>query len=157
MAAPKIKWPKPDAAYTVPLYGGEVYLFKTISKLQSASRFLSSAADIDFSGLLGCVTYYTRNSNGNRIYCVGVFDNSLTTLVHECSHVALSISETVGIKPTESCGEPFCYLIDNIFDVLSKPFKPTIKVKPKKPVKKLPPIELVYPDLLKGATDTYED
>lgn len=37
------------------------------------------------------------------------------TLAHELAHVVLDIFETVGINPISGQGEPFCYLLSQLF------------------------------------------
>jgi hypothetical protein len=37
------------------------------------------------------------------------------TLAHELGHVVLDIFETVGINPVSGGGEPFCYLLSQLF------------------------------------------
>ena len=37
------------------------------------------------------------------------------TLAHELGHVVLDIFETVGINPISGNGEPFCYLLSQLF------------------------------------------
>lgn len=37
------------------------------------------------------------------------------TLAHELAHVILDIFETVGIDPVSGQGEPFCYMLSQLF------------------------------------------
>jgi len=43
------------------------------------------------------------------------------TLAHELSHVVLDIFETVGIDPVSGQGEPFCYMLSQLFLEATQP------------------------------------
>lgn len=46
---------------------------------------------------------------------VAVLDGERATLVHECGHAAMFILQHVGIDPTDSNGEAYCYLLDHMY------------------------------------------
>lgn len=50
------------------------------------------------------------NCNG-RMYYIGVFDGQISTLAHECAHIAFFLLATVGIDARNDSGEAFCYLL----------------------------------------------
>lgn len=55
---------------------------------------------------------------GDRVdLIIAVFDRTLGTLVHECSHAAVSILQTVGIEPLSNNDEPQAYLVEHLFEV----------------------------------------
>ena len=54
----------------------------------------------------------------NNVHLVGVFDGSITTLVHELSHVTIKVLEHVGVPITSECSEAYCYLISNLMEEL---------------------------------------
>ena len=113
---------KHDGEYTVPLYGGTVYLFKTKSKLHKAQDYLGCVRT-DLDNCAGQAIMLFKKETSEVVYIIGVFNNNLSTLAHECSHVTLFISEYAGIVPIESSGEPFCYLLGDKFEKLHTSFK----------------------------------
>ena len=64
-----------------------------------------------------------QNESGRRIYLLGVYDNSLATLVHEVGHVTLFVMEYAGIDAYDSLAEPVCYLLGDMYEKLEKAFK----------------------------------
>ncbi|WP_244638703.1 hypothetical protein [Pantoea agglomerans] len=47
---------------------------------------------------------------------MGVFNDSLTTLVHECAHAAFYCCSDVGVTvKTDEANETYCYLLDRMF------------------------------------------
>lgn len=48
---------------------------------------------------------------------VGVFDRRWQTLVHECTHAAVSLLQRVGIDPLSNNAEPLAYLVDHLASV----------------------------------------
>lgn len=109
---PFVKCPKVD----IPLYGGTIFFYADVNEYKAACIAIGS----DFNG--PCVGQFiaAENDSGSVIYLIGVFNNSLTTLVHEVCHVAISIIRRAGFRPENGNGEPFCYLTDYLFQELSK-------------------------------------
>ena len=76
----------------------------------------------DASGTCGTSTHMV-NPEGKSLYLVGVYDKSISTLIHELAHVIFAIGEHVGIKAYDSSGEPLCYLLGDLYDNLHKGLK----------------------------------
>lgn len=93
-------------------YGVEVLLVTTAETLKRASMRFKCEVPTDMAG---CVL---RPDSGPLI--VAVLDGQRSTLVHELGHAALFILETVGINPTDSLGETYCYLLEYLYARLEK-------------------------------------
>lgn len=73
-----------------------------------------SHVDVKFNN--GIVRHVTNDATGENLYLVGVFDNSVGTLVHECAHAAFYVCDDVGVRvETRQRNETFCYLLDRMF------------------------------------------
>lgn len=97
----------------VPLYGGDVHLI--LSRKQMLLAAEAYGMKVNESPLAGqCVTL--EKNGRERRYLVGVYEGGLATLVHELGHAALNILEAVGIDAHSGNGEPFCYLLDHLFN-----------------------------------------
>jgi hypothetical protein len=73
---------------------------------------------LDASGCEGRTVF--MDEGGKRLYAVGVFNGCPGVLAHECAHVALDLFQRLGMNPTESGGEPFCYLLQEMILGFSK-------------------------------------
>ena len=102
--------------FDVPIYGGEVWIFKNKSEFLSAQLELGDDEDIQEGGL-GDAWVEQSPYRDECIYLVGVYDKNLGTLVHELSHTALNILETANFNAHDGNGEPFCYLLNYLFDM----------------------------------------
>ena len=116
MPSTKTRWPKPAAQFTVPIYGGGVYLFTSQAEYAQALAFLKQSPARE--GVAGCARWLENQDTKDVMYMVGWFDKKPTTLVHEATHVALYIAEYVGFSPKAGGGEPFCYLLDTLLEKL---------------------------------------
>jgi hypothetical protein len=97
---------------TVPLYGGELIL------LRSPESFSEETGEFeDYSGHRGLV-HFAHKEDFTPLYYVGVFDNTLITLVHELGHACLMIVANAGFNAHDANGEPFCYLLDYLVSQL---------------------------------------
>lgn len=113
--AKKTKWPK-LAAYTIPLFqSAHVYLAVTREEYQQADKCMGGdGKDFPFnSGLAGS---YEDTETGERVYLIGIFDEQLSTLVHECAHVCFYVCSDVGVttRPGDA-NETYCYMLDRMF------------------------------------------
>lgn len=63
----------------------------------------------DLANTAGKFALMEHRTTGERRYLV--LAPSVSTLVHELSHVALCVFEHIGADPREGNGEPYCYLI----------------------------------------------
>jgi hypothetical protein len=102
--------------FEVPIYGGTVQAFsdkneliKTYNKLSSIEKQNSSPfPEVDCSGMV----FPTLSKDGVLNFLVGVFDNDMLTLVHECGHLAIFICGQTMLEITQDTSEPFCYLLE---------------------------------------------
>lgn len=108
----KTKWPTGGVCRNVIPYGGNVWLFTDRKKWQQAAEFCNSGAHVRKSVGL-CL--WAENTKGHQIYIVGVFNQNVGTLVHELTHACLNIAKHAGFDAGDGNGEPFCYLLDNLF------------------------------------------
>lgn len=110
----KAKWQKLPAL-TIPLFqSANVYLAVTRDEFQYADKFLGgSIGDRPFN--LGLASNYENTETGERVYLIGVFDNQISTLVHECAHVCFYVCADVGVTTNpEDSNETYCYLLDRM-------------------------------------------
>lgn len=111
----KTKWPKLPR-FLVPLFQcANVYL--CVSK----EEWVKAEANIgvppaDISSSVGRCRHFVSDKTGENLYLIGVFDNSLATLVHECAHATFYCCSDVGVttNPAEA-NETYCYLLDRMF------------------------------------------
>ncbi len=111
----KAKWHRLPA-FTIPLFqSAHVYLAITREQYQNADKFLGgSGEERPFN--TGLASNYENTDTGERVYLIGVFDQQISTLVHECAHVSFYVCSDVGVttKP-EDANETYCYLLDRMF------------------------------------------
>lgn len=113
--AKKLKWNKLPA-FTIPLFNSaNVYLAVTREEFHHAERFLSGdGRDMPFNS--GLAANFENEETGERIYLIGVFDQQLSTLVHECAHVCFYVCSDVGVTTNpEDANETYCYMLDRMF------------------------------------------
>lgn len=111
----KLKWPKLPR-FLVPLFHcANVYLCVTKAEWQQAIFSLNQPEqNLSFSN--GRTMHFCNESTGENLYLVGVFDNSISTLVHECAHAAFYCCSDVGVSvQTDQPNETYCYLLDRMF------------------------------------------
>ena len=108
--------PLAKVKFEVPIYGGTVRAFsdkndliKAYNKLSSSERQNSAPfPEVECSGIV----YPTLSKDGVLNFLVGVFDNDITTVVHECGHLAIFICGQTMWEITQDTSEPFCYLLE---------------------------------------------
>jgi len=90
--------------------------------LQAESSIGVDTADLSFSN--GRFRHFSDDKSGENLYLIGVSDNSLATLVHECAHAMFYCCRDVGVTiDTDAGNETYCYLLDRMFTA----FLPHIK------------------------------
>lgn len=114
MSAKRKRWPTGGHVKQMPLYGGNIWLFTDRPKYNQACRYVNSDHGDNCPHSAGLMVQAVRNHK-ERIYLIGVFNRDLGTLLHEIAHVCLNAVEHVGFHPKDGNGEPFCYLLDNLF------------------------------------------
>ena len=111
----KAKWHRLPA-FTIPLFqSAHVYLATTREQFQHADKFLGGSVDErPFNS--GMASNYENTDTGERCYLIGVFDNQISTLVHECAHVCFYVCSDVGVTTRpEDANETYCYMLDRMF------------------------------------------
>lgn len=111
----KTKWPKLPRFFVPLFHSANIYLARSREEWEQACTHLR----VDPSGiemLAGSCTQYQNNETGENLYLIGVFNNSLATLVHECAHAAFYCCSDVGVTvKTDEANETYCYLLDRMF------------------------------------------
>lgn len=119
----KTKWPKLPS-YLIPLFNSaHIYLCRSKEEWVQAHLVIGvEHSGLEFSN--GLCRHFNNEKTGENIYLIGVFDNSLATLVHECAHATFYCCSDVGVttNPADS-NETYCYLLDRMF----RHFLPYIK------------------------------
>lgn len=108
----KLKLPK----MRVPLFEcGDIYFCKTKEEWEKVFQFLNLQSDIS-PEVVGLATSFKSNA-GHRVYLIGVFDQSISTLAHESAHIAFDICHDVGVNVLpENANEIFCYLLTRLVE-----------------------------------------
>lgn len=111
----KTKWPKLPRFFVPLFHCANVYL--CVSKdewIQAEASIGLPAADL--KGISGRCREFVNDVTGESLYLIGVFDNSLATLVHECAHATFYCCSDVGVTvKTDQPNETYCYLLDRMF------------------------------------------
>lgn len=101
----------------IPIYGGKLQLILSPESFEETVSEVDPDCSLhDHRGLV----QVEFDENHSPTYFVGVFDGKLNTLVHEVSHAALMIVERSGFSPLDGNGEPYCYLVDYLFNILAE-------------------------------------
>ncbi|MDF7631447.1 hypothetical protein PUG46_19535 [Erwiniaceae bacterium L1_55_4] len=112
---PKEKWPKLPR-YLVPLFEcANIYLCKSKEEWMQAEACIGVPA-ANLSTSVGRCRQFVNDKTGENLYLIGVFDDSLATLVHECAHATFYCCSDVGVTvKTDEPNETYCYLLDRMF------------------------------------------
>ncbi|QKJ88029.1 hypothetical protein PMPD1_3096 [Paramixta manurensis] len=116
----KAKWPKLPR-YLVPLFNSaNIYLCRSKDEwIQAEASIGLPPADLSVS--VGRCRQFVNDATGENLYLIGVFDNSLSTLVHECAHATFYCCSDVGVTTNPGdANEPYCYLLDRMFSHFSQ-------------------------------------
>src|SRR3990167_1682401 len=98
----------------IPIYGGKLIISFSKKKYRRNHKKLTKSECNDYLSL-GISCAYC--SNNTIVHTVGVFDDSLTTLIHELAHVTFNILNNAGVvinKGKMPSNEEFCYLLDHL-------------------------------------------
>lgn len=83
-------------------------------QFQHADKFLGGSGD-EKPFNLGLASNYENTDTGERCYLIGVFDQQIATLVHECAHVCFYVCSDVGVTTRpEDANETYCYMLDRM-------------------------------------------
>lgn len=111
----KSKWPKLPR-YFVPLFhSANVYLARSREEYAQACDHLN--VDVgSINSLAGTCRHYQNEDTNENLYLIGVFNNDIATLVHECAHATFYCCRDVGVViETHKSNETYCYLLDRMF------------------------------------------
>lgn len=99
--------------FDVPLFGGEVVLCRSRDEWAYAMRHYKVEDDV--SGHAGrCIQLCDKDTN-ERSYLIGVFNGSVSTLVHELAHAVFFILGVHGVETEQGrTNETFCYLLGHL-------------------------------------------
>ncbi|HDG1686905.1 hypothetical protein [Kluyvera cryocrescens] len=119
----KIKWPKLPRFFVPLFHCANVYLCRSKDEWQQSESAIGvPPSDISFNN--GVCRHFFDDVTGENVYLIGVFDNSVSTLVHECAHATFYCCNDVGVTiDTGTANETYCYLLDRMFSA----FLPYIK------------------------------
>lgn len=111
----KAKWPKLPH-YFIPLFNSaNVYLARSRDEWSAACIHLG----VDSGGinaLGGACRHYQSEETNENLYLIGVFNDDIATLVHECAHATFYCCHDVGVVvETDKANETYCYLLDRMF------------------------------------------
>jgi hypothetical protein len=102
----------------IPIYGGRIEFYNDPIQFGEACHRFNMDEEIE-EGILGQYVL-CQLEDTTPVYLLGVFDHSLKTLVHELGHMCLDIIKHRGFSAHDGNGEPFCYLMDWLFDHFHK-------------------------------------
>ncbi|WP_288654648.1 MULTISPECIES: hypothetical protein [Pantoea] len=111
----KTKWPKLPRFFVPLFHCANIYLCVTKDEWQQAiSNLNQPEQNLSFSN--GRTMHFCNESTGENLYLIGVFDQSISTLVHECAHATFYCCSDVGVSiRTDQPNETYCYLLDRMF------------------------------------------
>jgi len=95
----------------------DVYLITKIKKYNSFKTIIENEVPEHTNGICSSALF----EDGKMVILVGIFDNSLRTLVHELFHAVSSILSEHSIDITKE-NEFGSYLMDYLYDQFSKEF-----------------------------------
>ncbi|EFM0018489.1 TPA: hypothetical protein IHD35_000551 [Escherichia coli] len=90
-----------------------VHIWFTNSHRFHASKCYSEGIDTD--GAEGCAGICSSSEPDRGRQVVGVFDNDLTTLVHEVQHAVINLCHYIGMPINTQTTEAVAYIYDSIF------------------------------------------
>lgn len=113
--------PRGITKISVPLYGG-VLLFAIERKaFERGYKYLNDHEyPYDSEDGAGLTMREPVGKDRKTYFLSGVFDGSVSTVVHESGHVATIIMKRAGINAHDDDGESFCYLQEFLFDEMMK-------------------------------------
>lgn len=119
----KAKWPKLPR-YLIPLFHcANVYLCRSREEWHQACNALGCDGS-DIGMLAGATQTYTNAAAGENLYLLGVFDGQMSTLAHECAHIAFYVCRDTGVVIREGgANETYCYLVGELFKFAAEHIK----------------------------------
>lgn len=100
-----------DFKIEVEPFGATVYFYSDEDNLKRAVKKAAPHFEEaeSFDGYGGCTYQLT-----NLTFHVGVFEQTLNVITHECLHVVMSLMDDVGVDP--KCQETYCYTLGTLVD-----------------------------------------
>lgn len=102
-------------SFTIDLFGKRILFFNNLEDFNKCMDWRGHEKCTYSDGLAYHSFFVDENGKNDNAYLMGVFDKNLCTLVHESTHIALFILDTVGHEITKN-DEILPYLIDTIFN-----------------------------------------
>lgn len=93
--------------------GIEVYFFTDRKKFEK--ELLKNTSVEDDTTLMDGRCLYLQGSEGHNVVYIGVFEDDVSILSHECNHAVLYAFKSFSINPFDSMGEIFCYMQQKLF------------------------------------------
>jgi len=114
----KLKWPVKKVTYIhVEVYDLHLWFFKDRKTMTKALEYIDCPTD-NLETSLGRAWWGDNPKEKRAIFLVGVFDNSLDTLVHEIAHISSYMLQQVNIPLESASSEPLAYLQGYLFNKL---------------------------------------
>lgn len=110
----KTKWPKLPRFFVPLFHSANVYLCRSKEEWTQACDHLKvPSGGIEMLG--GVCQQYSNAETNENLYLIGVFNNDIGTLVHECAHATFYCCSDVGVTvKTDQANETYCYLLDRM-------------------------------------------
>lgn len=93
---------------TIEPLGVDIYFFTDKEKYKKHLLKNQNHED-DLNGFDGR-TLYLEDEEFNRVIYIGVFNNDVTSLAHECNHAVIFLYNVFSLDVKDSNGEHFCYM-----------------------------------------------
>lgn len=100
-------------------FPGTILLYRNYSAFAKQYRKLTGLAHQGEGAALGRTVQLAHQKKGVN-YLVYLKPGNLSTVVHEMAHVCLMLFDDIGTHPAAGKGEPFCYLLDRLFEEARK-------------------------------------
>ncbi|WP_034913002.1 hypothetical protein [Erwinia sp. 9145] len=111
----KAKWPKLPRFFVPLFHCANIYFCRSREEWMQAEASIG-LHPADISHCAGRCRHFIDDETGENLYLIGVFDNSLPTLVHECAHATFYCCSDAGVTvQTDQPNETYCYLLDRMF------------------------------------------
>lgn len=98
----------------IPIYDMNINICFTIGEFKYLCKKYQDYECPDLSKANG----FTLMNPENQEVVIGVFNGSLSTIVHEVTHLSLFLLKERGMDPNDSCGENLAYIQTYLFDLV---------------------------------------
>ena len=97
----------------IPIYGQRVILCRSFAAYEYYCTKAGSKVNVNKTG---DGEAWQTTIDGLEIFSIYVGNGSLGVLVHEIAHTVFNMSKYLGLETTEKKNEPYCYLMQYLFD-----------------------------------------